>query len=196
MTIFNSHDFEAQRVEIAFYTEKAFQISLFYFAGLGAFFALSKSDVMTAVSKFTNLPLSSLAALFVLTVNLVYLVLACACLFAILKRGMFVLKHTSNVTSVAQAGSIHREWEKFVRDESPMGGTTALHSLAWNIDNYYMVPLFVLIVGASVASMWVALTSGSWVTVAFAGILFLLHAIPGYMAKQLAVLNERCRSLL
>lgn len=189
----NGYNFDAQRSEVAFFMEKAFQISFVYFAGVAAFFALSKSDVMTSIVRATGLPLAGLTAVVILLLNLVYVTLACACLFAVLKRGLFILTQTSKASG--QQGpqeSIHRKWEEFVRDERKMG-EVKMRKIAWNIDNYYMVPLFSVIVAASVISAIVAIVSGSAIIQAVASALVALHVIPGFMLKQLAVLDQECR---
>jgi len=77
-----------------------------------------------------------------------------------------------------------------------MGRDHFLRPLAWNIDNYYMIPLLVVIVGASVLSVVVAFLSNSGVVVGITIALFVLHAIPAFMATRLAVLNTQCRLLL
>jgi hypothetical protein len=189
----NGYNFDAQRSEVAFFMEKAFQISFVYFAGVAAFFALSKSDVMTSIVRATGLPLAGLAAVVILLLNLVYVTLACACLFAVLKRGLFILTHTPKLPEeLAMQESIYRKWEEFVRDEKEMGDAR-MRNIAWNIDNYYMVPLFSVIVVASVISAAIAFMSGSAVIQTMASVLIVLHAIPGFILKQLAVLDQRCR---
>ncbi|MGW2515781.1 hypothetical protein ACWC09_01870 [Streptomyces sp. NPDC001617] len=192
----NGYNFEAQRSEVAFFMEKAFQISFVYFAGVAAFFALSKSDVMTSIVKATGLPLAGLAAVVILLLNLLYVTLACACLFAVLKRGLFILRHTSMPPGeeIGQ-GSVYRKWEEFVRDEELMGDVKLRH-VAWNIDNYYMIPLFSVIVAASTIAAVIALTSSSAIIQAAASALVVMHVIPGFILKQLTVLDRECRNEL
>ncbi|WP_158012932.1 hypothetical protein [Streptomyces sp. Root369] len=190
------HDFEVQRSEIAFFMEKAFQISFVYFAGVAAFFAVSKSDVMASIVRATGVPLAGLAAVVILLLNLVYVTLACACLFAVLKRGLFILTHTSKSPSDRAAReSIYWKWEEFVRSDDAKGAAR-MRDIAWNIDNYYMVPLFSVIVVASVISVVVAMESGSAIIQGVSSALIALHAIPGYILRQLAVLDRQCREIL
>jgi hypothetical protein len=198
MTEASGADFSTQRAEVTFFMEKAFEISLFYFAGLGAFVALSKSDVMTAAAKFSGIPLVGLLSLGVLLLNLVYLILAIACLFAVLKRGLFILEHTvdrrSQDSSSQSMPSMERAWEGFVRESLITTGSPGrLRALAWNIDNYYMVPLFVIILGASTVSAIVAFALDSWLVRAMAAVLIILYVVPGFMAMQLEALNHECR---
>lgn len=175
--------------------EKVFQVSFVYFAGIAAFFALSKSEVMTSIVRATGLPLGGLVAVVILLLNLVYVTLACACLFAILKRGLFILTHTSNPKTPAEQMSLHREWEVFVRDDSSMG-PGRMRNIAWNIDNYYMVPLLSVIVVASVTAAIMAAMSDSFIIRIVAAALIMLHAIPIFILRQLSVLDRQCRKLL
>jgi hypothetical protein len=187
-------DFASQKSEIAFFMEKTFQISFTYFAGLVAFFALSKTDFMKAVVQTSGIRLGILVALVVMLLNLVYLTLACACLFAILKRGMFILKHSSR--SAESEASLYVEWENFVRDDSVLPGWARLRPLAWNIDNYYMLPLFAVIISSSAGAGWYALAGEQLKSEIVAGILIVLYVIPGYMIYYMAALNRECRRLL
>ena len=68
-------DFASQKTEVSFFMEKTFQISFTYFAGLVAFFALSKTSFMKAVVQVSGLHLGILVALVVLVLNFVYVTL-------------------------------------------------------------------------------------------------------------------------
>jgi hypothetical protein len=187
-------DFTSQKSEVSFFMEKTFQISFAYFGGLVAFFALSKTSFMTAIVQASGIRLGILVALIVMLLNLVYLTLACACLFAILKRGMFILKHSPR-TAEAKV-SVYVEWEKFVRDDSMLPAGGRLRPLAWNIDNYYMLPLFAVIIISSAGAGWYALAGGQMEGATAAAILIFLYVIPGYMSYCMAVLNRECRRML
>jgi hypothetical protein len=187
-------DFASQKSEVSFFMEKTFQISFTYFAGLVAFFALSKTGFMKAVVQVSGLHLGILVALVVLVLNLVYVTLACACLFAILKRGMFILKHGLRLGD--SRVSLYIEWEKFVRDDSLMPVSPRLRSLAWNIDNYYMLPLFGLIMASSVGAVWYVQADGTTEAKIIGAVLAFLYVIPAYMLYYMGVLNRECRRLL
>lgn len=187
-------DFALQKSEITFFMEKTFQISFTYFGGLVAFFALSKTAVANAVVKATGIPVGILAALVILLLNLLYVTLACACIFAILKRGLFILKHSPR--SPGSKEPLHIEWERFVRDSSLMPARHRLRSLAWNIDNYYMVPLYALIVMSSLGAASYALAGGPLQAQIAAAILVFFYIIPVYMFYYTAVLNRESRELL
>lgn len=174
--------------------EKTFQISFTYFGGLVAFFALSKTSFMKAIVQTSGIRLGILVALVVMLLNLVYLTLACACLFAILKRGMFILRQSPH--SADSGVSLYVEWEKFVRDDSMLPVWGRLRPLAWNIDNYYMLPLFAVIIISSAGAGWYALVGGQLKGEISAAILIVLYVIPGYMSYYMAVLNRECRRLL
>lgn len=187
-------DFSKQRSEIGFFMEKAFQISLAYFAGIVAFFALSRTDFMRALINATGLTMWPLVAVILLLLNLVYMTLACACLFAILKRGLFILMHSSHSNS--DDLSPDADWERFVRNDSLVPTWGKLRALAWNIDNYYMMPLFAVIIGASVACGWIDFASGILRAQIAAGVLSFLYIVPAFMLFYMNRLNDECRRLL
>jgi hypothetical protein len=187
-------EFGSQKSEITFFMEKTFQISFTYFGGLIAFFALSKTDFMKAVVLASGIRLGILTAVVILLLNLIYVTLACACLFAILKRGLFILRHSPRSSDSEQ--SLYIEWEKFVRDDSLMPTWHRLRPLAWNIDNYYMLPLFAVIIASSVGAAWYALADGVLEAKIVAAILFCLYIIPAYMFYYMGVLNRECRRVL
>jgi hypothetical protein len=187
-------DFASQKSEISFFMEKTFQISFTYFGGLVAFFALSKTSFMKAIVQTSGIRLGILVALVVMLLNLVYLTLACACLFAILKRGMFILRHSP--PAAESKASLYVEWERFVRNGSMPSASDRLQGLAWNIDNYYMLPLFAVIIMSSAGAAWYALAGNQLKGEIAAAILIVLYAIPGYMSYCMSVLNDECRRLL
>src|ERR1700733_1434304 len=187
-------DFAPQKAEVAFFMDKTFQISFTYFGGLVAFFALSKTDFMKAVVQASGIRLGILTALVILLLNLVYVTVACACLFAILKRGLFILKHSPR--SSDSKASLYIEWERFVRDDSLMPTWHKLRPLAWNIDNYYMLPLFAIILMSSAGAGWYAIGDGVIKAKLSAIILIAFYAVPVYMFYYMAMLNNECRRLL
>jgi hypothetical protein len=107
---------------------------------------------------------------------------------------MFILVHSSRYAE--SKASLYVEWEKFVRDDSLLPTWNRLRPLAWNIDNYYMLPLFAVIIISSGGAAWYALVGGSLKGEIAATILVALYAIPGYMLYYMAVLNRECRRLL
>lgn len=138
-----SPDLGRVKDEIAFFMEKTFQISLGY---VGAVIAIVLASRLDSVDVATGVNGAVLMFSGVLVVNSVYLSLAAGTLFAALKRGMYLSLEDPN-------GAGFGKWEAFVRksSDSPFSGKPlGLH--AWNLDNYYMAPVFVLIMIASIVS--------------------------------------------
>jgi hypothetical protein len=181
-------DFAPIKSEIIFFMEKAFQISFGYVAGIVAFLAISSSNLISEMAEAVKLRLSDLVALTVLLLNVVYLILACACLFAVVKRGLFILRRDRD------GGSVYGKWETFVRGIGGTDTVRAFWSITWNIDNYYIVPLYVLISIISVAASLHALTSPSTLVRLIAGGLVALHALPGMMLWSIRLINEECKA--
>ena len=92
---------------------------------------------------------------------------------------MFILRHSPR--SAESNASLYVEWEKFVRDDSVLPTWARLRPLAWNIDNYYMLPLFAVIIMSSVGAGWYALVGGQLKGEITAAFLIVLYAIPGYV---------------
>jgi hypothetical protein len=129
--------------EITFFMEKTFQISFGYLGALVALAAASGLDASQAVAKELGIGTAALFCTGILLLNAVYLSLASGTLFATIKRGLFLIEEDRD-------GS-HRRWETFVRKRKDppfrRGGF-----FAWNLDNFYMTPLFALIVVISIVT--------------------------------------------
>lgn len=126
--------------EIAFFMEKTFQITFGYLGALIALAVASGLDAGTAVAKELGLGTAPLFCTGVLLLNAMYLSLAAGTLFATIKRGLFLITQ--------DPGSLgHRRWESFVRqsDEHSPFGSGPRGFIAWNLDNFYMTPLFAMI---------------------------------------------------
>jgi hypothetical protein len=126
--------------EITFFMEKTFQISFGYFGALVALGAASGLDASAAVASELGIGTAVLFCTAILLFNAVYLSLASGTLFATIKRGLFLIKMDPNALG-------HRQWETFVRSsgDETMFRPRALAFAAWNLDNFYMTPLFALI---------------------------------------------------
>lgn len=178
--------------QIAFFMEKSFQVSFGYITALVALIAAAKLDVMSGLADKLTTSSAVLVALAILLLNTVYLSIGAACVFAILKRGLFLL--TCAEHSDDQRGS-QVEWEIFVRrPPRPLYRRSVVSKLAWNVDNYYMVPVYVYIFaisGGAFAYGWAAdssmLARGSLV------VIFCLHVIPVSALLATARLNRVCR---
>jgi hypothetical protein len=144
-------DLGAVKSEIAFFMEKTFQVSFGYLGALAALAAAAKLDVLTAAASLLDVRVRMVVVTAVLMANAVYLTLACGTLFAVVKRGLFIIQQTSLAQIDAAPRSIHLDWEVFVRRPPPEVGAPAWGRVAaWNFDNFYMVPLFLLIACSSV----------------------------------------------
>jgi len=133
--------------EILFFMEKVFQFSFVYIGALFAVLASSKLEIGEALAEKLTVSSLYLGLNAFLLLNLVYLVLSCSCLFAILKRGHFILVHYRSATDEPLV-----RWEKYAR-KSPVG----FRKITWNIDNYYVVLLLVLVFigsGAALCLFW------------------------------------------
>ncbi|MGV9662768.1 hypothetical protein [Nocardia niigatensis] len=175
------------RAEIQFFMDKVFQVSLAYIVALGTLLAFANSAMVVTYAGLAKMPPAALVANILLLLNIVYLTLAVACLFAVLKRGLFAL------TNQAQVSETWHRWEVFVRRENDWPIAKYFPSLAWNVDNYYAMPLNGLIVIMSVLAGVVCFTSHHLTAILTAATLWTLHSIPGWMSWQLRNLNIVCR---
>jgi hypothetical protein len=178
----NSH--AVPRDEIKLFMEKAFQMSFGYFAALVAFLALSRTTYLADIALVSGTTTTRLLGLAVLVTNLFYLIVLTSCLFAILKRGLFIL--SSDRTSSEHG------WEVFARNPSTFGVWQNGGLIEWNIDNYYMFPIIFVIVAVSIFTAYLGLASGSGYVRWAAVIALTLHALPGWMLYALYKLNAEC----
>ncbi len=183
---------ESVKAEITFFMEKGFQFSFVY---VGAVFAAVATLNVGTVKAIFHLPEENLSLLIVpalLLLNFLYLVVASSCLFAILKRGYFILANgqSSEGDSLTEVA-----WERFVRRGTD-GPTRRFGSIAWNIDNYYTVVVCLLIVALSVvlAVYGVAEFPERWKAVPL--VLLLLHVIPAWFFLRTKSLNDLCHRLV
>jgi hypothetical protein len=189
----NENTFSFVTDEIRFYMEKAFQVSFGYGGALVALIAAAKLEVFKDLAP--SYSTEYLLATTVLLLNVLYLALVTGCLFAILKRGYFILRQCSREESEQK---LHLEWEMFFRGSDDVRVTAAfMNRHAWNIDNYYLVPILVLIAvisGFASYHSWKAGTSTDAHVIT--AVLIVLHVIPAaslYFTHQLDVL---CRQTI
>lgn len=170
--------------------EKTFQVSFGYLGALVALVGAAGLDVISAAADRLHLSVTALFCCGVLVVNLVYLALAAGLLFATLKRGLFLV-----LASDSHDG--HHAWELFLRrgsDHPSFAGRFA--HVTWNIDNFYMAPLFSLILVVSFLVAGIGLASVDHVRGVIAvGVPGALHALPLLMlfatAKMAKTLETR-----
>lgn len=176
--------------EITFFMEKTFQVSFGYVGAIVALGAALSLNVVTEIASAVDIGVKPLVCGSVLVLNTVYLVLAAGTLFATIKRGVFLIVYSGEADG-------HRYWEGFVRKSatSPFGGGW-LGDLCWNLDNVYMVPLFLLIGAVSVASAILGFSSAATVAedavVAFG---VALHAVPAFILAAICRLAMTANGL-
>ena len=139
-------DAQAVRTEIAFFMEKSFQITFGYLGSAAALTAGVAIDDVRALIAQNGLEIGSLWAVALLVLNVLYLTAAGGCLFAILKRGYFILTQSN-------ASSTDARWERFLRTQAySVFGSKFLDRIAWNFDNFYMAPVLFAIGVSSVGA--------------------------------------------
>ncbi len=191
---------DAVKQETRFFMEKSFQISLGYVGTLVALAAVVKFALLTDLASLLGVSEAALLSVAILVMNVTYLTLAAACIFATLKRGYYILLHAPE--DVEDKFADHRHWEIFVRIADPPPVPRSFfnrlvwrfNTLAWNFDNYYMLPSFLLIsiISALAAVYGLNATSGlaSRVLISFA---CFFHVIPAAFLFANALLNAKCR---
>lgn len=178
----SSESIASVKTEIASFMDRAWQASIGYFAAVGASLAVVSSDALADLPKTVGMERSELLALLALAANPLYLSALLACLFATLKRGLFILRMSDD------RGGTEVKWERFVRGHR----SAPMSRFAWNIDNYYAVPTAVVIAVTSIWAAWTCLTSRSTDVVVLGTAGLILHSVPVYMAFHLAKLNAEC----
>jgi hypothetical protein len=176
--------------QIHFFMEKSFQIPLGYGGALVALGAVGRPDVLSRLSSSLDISVPTIVCGVVLALNLTYLTIATACLFAILKRGYFVL--LQSIGSSANCASEDSSWEVFVRSPGHQRFGGRLWVLfGWNVDNYYMLPLFAFIAASSICAFvfaWGRETSA--VPQGVLIVLLILHVVPGWAFVAMFKLNR------
>jgi hypothetical protein len=177
---------ESIKGEIGFFMDKLFQSSFVYVGALFAALASTSLEATTALAAALGTTPGAILVIVTLSANLVFLVLACSCTFAILKRGMFIIESGMEATR-----SHLVRWETFVRRTDRSWG-----DLSWNVDNYYVGILVVLVFGSSImvgiAGSKVLAGGAQGVT----WVLLILHLVPMWMLWQVARINVACRRLV
>lgn len=139
------------RDEIRFFMDRSFQVSYGYIGALLGLAASAHSDFAHGLAMGSGTSVGSIVALAVLILNGIYLTVGMSCSFAVLKRAYFILRFTApdNGTQLR----MYLAWERFVRQPPPRRSTLArLRPVVWNIDNYYMTPVFVTVLSLSVCA--------------------------------------------
>ncbi len=184
---------DAIKQEIRFFMEKSFQVSLGYVGTFVALAAVVKLDLLTKLSSFLGISVLAILSVAVLLINITYLTLASACIFATLKRGYYILLHAPE--NIENKFADYRHWEIFVRiADPPLVRKKFFNFLAWNVDNYYMLPLFLFIGISSIfAAVYGWHASDGLISRVLLLCLFFLHIIPIACLSANGLLNNKCR---
>jgi hypothetical protein len=171
------------KTEINFFMEKLFHSSFVYVGAIFATLATTNFNGSEIIAGM--LGVSSYLVLIgsVLIANVVFLVLACSCTFAILKRGMFILQRPSRI-----GHSSLTQWERFVRRS-----TTDWDTLSWNVDNYYVGVLITTVLAMSVLAGVIGFRRTVGVERWIVGGLSFLHVLPVCMLILVARVDRACR---
>lgn len=183
----NENDLEPIKDEIAFFTEKTFQFSFVYVGALFATIAGTNLDFIQAVAKQLNSTPAAITGLAIVILNLIYLIVACSNGFAVLKRGYFIILNHGNL----KQNVVLIEWERFIRQK-----TASFGNIGWNVDNYYVVAIYVVAFTISVFfTIFGLMYTGGFLWSLFT-VAAIAHLVPVWALIQLAKLNSVCRKSL
>src|SRR5689334_17751380 len=162
-----------------------FRSSFGYLTALAAVLAASSSQYVASTASALRTTPAVLVSETVLLLNLFYFTLVSGCLFAVIKRGFFILQ--------TRQGTVDERWERFSRFspvEDNARWTGGIGRLAWNIDNLYLLPLFGLLAGCSIAASCLSLDRSSGWPLVLATTLTALYAVPAGMLWYVVVLTR------
>lgn len=136
-------DFDAIKAEIAFFMEKMFQISLSYSGAIVALGAAIHLDIGGDIERVLGVHPAVTFVAVLLGLNALYLTLALGTLFAVFKRGLFLIEFLDGA-------AINRRWEIFTRRRN--GDGSVLERVFWNADMYFVVFLFGIVIAISIGA--------------------------------------------
>ncbi len=185
------------KAEANYFQDEAFQVSFGYIGALFGLVALAALDGVDKLAKDIGTTPAAVLSLAILLLNVTYLTIAWGCIFATLKRGYFIILR-SNVGTEGTAEEVLRDWEEFVREPVYQKRVVpGMGLVGWNVDNYFMLPMYVLIVVISLVALFVPLFSSiSGVMKIVIGIVFISHVVPGAVMYWTGKMNVRCRDAL
>jgi hypothetical protein len=161
------------------------QFSLAYIGAIVATAFSSNLSIMESIHVATNIDKGVLISGIFLFLNLSYLILATSWTFAIIKRGLFLLR-----LKAPQQKEIV-EFEIFLRRTED-----TFTKIGWNVDNYYVAFLYFLVFMSSAGLFWFAFVPSAWARGAFGQtvllVLFLAHALPAWFAWQTFKVMQAC----
>jgi hypothetical protein len=184
--------------EIAFFMEKAFQVTFGYIAVLAGLVAAFSFDIYPALAAQWGFSQAFVFSLLVLVSSTIYLATAWSCLFAVLKRGYYIMVSSEREPETDGIGGL---WELFVRDYRDFNlarnkpNSRRVSRFVWNFDNYYMVPIHGVVGLAALCSGVVAVVeAGSPLrTLSTVIVALVLVLIPGVAGSALRKMDRLCR---
>jgi hypothetical protein len=184
--------------EIQFFMSKCFQASFGYLAAVAAIVAFASSKRAVPIANATDVRVRVLVAGTILTLNLFYFTMILACTYAIVKRGYFIIREAGR--------HVDREWERFARvapvprPAVPLFPVLAnidrsrsmqrVRWLLWNIDNFYMVPIFFVIAAMTGTTAYVGMHASRGLSHWILIFLAVLHIVPSVIAASLFGLSR------
>jgi len=173
--------------EIVFFMEKSFQFSFVYVGAVFAVLATTKFELVDRLAQQLAVKPASVILVSLLVLNLIYITLASSCIFAILKRGHFILSQGGHTKLQALV-----KWEKFLRKSPDKFGR-----LRWNIDNYFMWSTYGLVLMLTFGAVTYAAVRTCWQTKVVAFSLGALQVVAVLiLAASLKRLNAMSKDFL
>ncbi|KPK81168.1 MAG: hypothetical protein AMS25_07655 [Gemmatimonas sp. SM23_52] len=189
----SDESFGATKQEIRFFMGKAFEVSVGYIGALVAVAAAAKLGVVEPLALSLHAEGITFLSASVMFLNFTYLTVATACTFATLKRGYYILLY--DTTKAREGTDSPRQWEVFLRNpDHPLFKWSLLNKVAWETENYYMLPLFVLIAVTSSAAFVIGWQADNDLSAHLTlSIMVVLHIVPIGGLFATVVLGARCR---
>lgn len=179
-------ELDALKTEILFFMDKIFQSSFAYLGAIAVSILTANLSVITEIEKLSGIDKSVLIAYVLLFANAIYLIFAASCSFAIIKRGLFILRHRDRTSALSN-------WEAFVRRAEP-----SFSHFSWNVDNYYVGIFFFVIFASSIclagyARAYAPPQIALWAELYFWSVIF-AHVIPIWSLFQIGKLIRLCQN--
>jgi len=148
----STSDLDAVREQIAFFMGRTFEVSFGYFGVMAGLAVAAKLSIVNGIADAIRISAPVVIASAIGLFNALYLAIAFGMLGAVLKRGAFLVKHNDGVweryvhTPPAHEEEALASKVESLRNKVRSRLSASWHRHAWQLDNYYMVPLFAAIV--------------------------------------------------
>jgi hypothetical protein len=168
--------FKDVKDEIRFFMDKSFQASFAYIGALVAAAYSVKLDVLSETSTLIGISSSVILSSILLLANFIFLTVNLGCIFAVIKRGIFIVASAERDSASSVA-----EWEVFLQLKA-----AGLGFVAWNTDNLYLTPIVMVVVLLSFLIFGLELLSGvKRIEVFVLTVPMALHLWPAWSLSQL-----------